>query len=142
MELARSYEPEGVAFFAIDANQQDGAAAMGRFANANQLPFPFLKDVANELADRLELGRTSEVLVLDARRAIRYRASSTISRPSRSVVSLGERKPFRGAKGDTYRCAAPNLAKVYELTKKRAQRVTRASIVRINPESCTSQESW
>jgi len=73
VELARSFEPKGVAFLAIDANQQDGAAAMGRFANANGLPFPFLKDVGNELADKLEIGRTPEVLVLDAKRAIRYR---------------------------------------------------------------------
>ena len=53
-ELARAFEPKGVAFFAIDANQQDSATAMGRFANANDLPFPFLKDVGNELADRLQ----------------------------------------------------------------------------------------
>ena len=46
---------------------------MGRFANANDLPFPFLKDVGNELADKLEVQRTPEVLVLDAKRAIRYR---------------------------------------------------------------------
>ncbi len=54
VELARSFEPKGVAFFAIDANQQDGATVMGRFAKANDLPFPFLKDVGNELADQLE----------------------------------------------------------------------------------------
>lgn len=67
-ELARAFESKGVAFFAIDANQQDGATAMGRFANANDLPFPFLKDVGNELADKLRVERTPEVLVLDAKR--------------------------------------------------------------------------
>ena len=72
-EMARVLEPKGVAFFGIDANQQDGPAAMGRFAGANDLPFPFLKDVGNELADRLNVERTPEVLVLDAKRAIRYR---------------------------------------------------------------------
>ena len=72
-ELAGKFEPKGVAFFAIDANQQDGATAMGRFAKENALPFPFLKDVGNELADRLQVQRTPEVLVLDAQRAIRYR---------------------------------------------------------------------
>jgi peroxiredoxin len=73
VELARSFEPKGVAFFAIDSNQHDGVTAMGRFASANDLPFPFLKDVGNELADRLGVGRTPEVLLLDAKRAIRYR---------------------------------------------------------------------
>ena len=72
-ELARAFEAKGVAFFGIDANQQDGPTAMGRFANANHLPFPFLKDVGNELADRWKVGRTPEVLVLDATRTIRYR---------------------------------------------------------------------
>jgi hypothetical protein len=33
VELKRSFEPKGVAFFAIDSNQQDGAAAMGRFCD-------------------------------------------------------------------------------------------------------------
>jgi peroxiredoxin len=72
-ELARSFGPKGVAFYAIDANRQDGAMAMGRFANANDLPFPFLKDLGNELADRLGIERTPEVLLLDAKRTIRYR---------------------------------------------------------------------
>lgn len=72
-ELARAFEPKGVAFFGIDSNRQDSASAMGRFAQANDLPFPFLKDVGNELADRLKVERTPEVVVLDAHRAIRYR---------------------------------------------------------------------
>ncbi len=72
VELARSYEPRGVVFFAIDANQQDSATAMGRFAKANELSFPFLKDVGNDLADRLEVRRTPEVIVLDAKRRVRY----------------------------------------------------------------------
>jgi len=73
VELARAFEPKGLAFFGIDANQQDGATAMGRFANANDLPFPFLWDVGNEPANRLKVERTPEVLVLDAKRSIRYR---------------------------------------------------------------------
>ncbi|HEX3451043.1 MAG TPA: redoxin domain-containing protein, partial [Isosphaeraceae bacterium] len=73
VELAGKFEPKGVAFFAIDANQQDSPSAMGRFAKENALPFPFLKDVGNELADRLQVQRTPEVVVLDAERAIRYR---------------------------------------------------------------------
>jgi peroxiredoxin len=45
VELAGALEPKGVAFFGIDANQQDGVTAMSRFSNENGLPFPFLKDV-------------------------------------------------------------------------------------------------
>ena len=68
-----AFETKGVAFFGVDANQQDGVTAMARFANENDLPFPLLKDVGNELADRLGVERTPEVFVLDAERVIRYR---------------------------------------------------------------------
>jgi peroxiredoxin/mono/diheme cytochrome c family protein len=72
-ELARAYEKEGVAFFAVDSNQQDAPSALARFAREHDLPFPFLKDVGNELADRMGVERTPEVFVLDAGRVVRYR---------------------------------------------------------------------
>ena len=70
--LAREFGPKGVAFFAVDANRQDSATAMTRFANAGALPFPFLQDAGNVLADRLGVERTPEVVVLDAKRLVRY----------------------------------------------------------------------
>jgi peroxiredoxin/mono/diheme cytochrome c family protein len=72
-ELARAYDKKGVAFFGVDSNQQDALSAMSRFAQEHDLTFPFLKDVGNELADRLGVDRTPEVFVLDARRVVRYR---------------------------------------------------------------------
>ena len=55
----------GVAFFGVDANQQDGPVAIGRFAERHGLPFPMLKDVGTNLADRIGAERTPEVFVLD-----------------------------------------------------------------------------
>jgi len=72
-ELARATEGRGVAFFGIDANAQDGPTAIGRFAETHGLSFPILKDVGNELADRLGAERTPEVFVLDESRTVRYR---------------------------------------------------------------------
>jgi peroxiredoxin/mono/diheme cytochrome c family protein len=72
-ELAREFDKRGVAFFGIDANQQDGPVAIGRFAERHGLPFPILKDVGNGLADLLGAERTPEVFVLDASRAVVYR---------------------------------------------------------------------
>jgi peroxiredoxin len=72
-ELARTYASKGVAFYGVDSNQQDAPSAVARFANAHDLPFPVLKDVGNELADRLEVERTPEAFVLDAGRRVRYR---------------------------------------------------------------------
>ncbi len=67
------YEKKGVAFFSVDSNQQDAPSDLSRFAREHDLPFPLLKDVGNELADRLGVERTPEVFVLDASRVVRYR---------------------------------------------------------------------
>jgi peroxiredoxin len=72
-DLARAYEKKGVAFFGIDSDPEDAPSALSRFAKAHNIAFPLLKDVGNELADRLEIDRTPEVFVLDADRVVRYR---------------------------------------------------------------------
>lgn len=72
-EVARDFGKRGVGFFGVDANQQDGPVAIGRFAEKHGLPFPILKDVGNILADRLGAERTPEVFVLDRSRAAVYR---------------------------------------------------------------------
>jgi peroxiredoxin len=72
-EVARKYKKKGVAFYGVDANQQDAPSALARFAQVHQLPFPLLKDVGNELADQLGVERTPEVVVLDQERVVRYR---------------------------------------------------------------------
>jgi thiol-disulfide isomerase/thioredoxin len=73
IELARAYGPRGVAFLAVDANAGDSAAELSRFAVERALTFPFLRDPAGALADRLGATRTPEAFVLDGRRAVRYR---------------------------------------------------------------------
>jgi peroxiredoxin len=72
-ELARDYETKGVAFFAVDSNEQDAPSALAKFAGDQGLACPVLKDVGNELADRLGVERTPEAFVLDAGRVVRYR---------------------------------------------------------------------
>jgi peroxiredoxin len=72
-ELARSYEKKGVAFFGVDSSPEDSPSAMARFAKEQDLPFPLLKDVGNELADRLGVERTPEAFVFDSDRIVRYR---------------------------------------------------------------------
>jgi peroxiredoxin len=72
-EMARGYEKKGVIFFGVDSNPQDSPSALARFAKDCGLSFPLVKDVGNELADRLGVERTPEVFVLDSDRAVRYR---------------------------------------------------------------------
>jgi peroxiredoxin len=71
-ELAKEFESKGVAFIAINSNQQDSISAIGQFAKSYDLSLPILKDVGNVLADRLGAQRTPEVFVLDRHRVIRY----------------------------------------------------------------------
>jgi len=71
-ELAKEYEPRGVAFLGVDSNQQDSIQELATFARVNALSFPLLKDVGNEVADQFGALRTPEVFVLDGQRTVRY----------------------------------------------------------------------
>lgn len=72
-ELSKTYADRGVAFVAIDSNQQDSIAELAAFARNHAVSFPLLKDPSNVVADQFGALRTPEVFVLDAERVIRYR---------------------------------------------------------------------
>ncbi|HEY1599832.1 MAG TPA: redoxin domain-containing protein [Pirellulales bacterium] len=71
-ELSAKWEPQGVAFVGINANQQDSITEVAAHARKMEIPFPVLKDPANEIADRLNAVRTPEVFLLDGDRVVRY----------------------------------------------------------------------
>ncbi len=71
-EMAKAYEPKGVAFVAVDSNRQDAVTEMAQYAKTHQIEFPFLKDLNNLLADQMGARRNPQVFVLDADRKIRY----------------------------------------------------------------------
>ena len=71
-ELAKEYEPSGVQFLGVNANMQDSITEIAAYARVHEIDFPILKDVGNELADKLGAVRTPEVFVLDSNRAVRY----------------------------------------------------------------------
>ncbi len=71
-ELATKYQPQGVAFMGIDANQQDSLAEIAHFARAFKIDFPILRDPGNIVADQCGAQRTPEVFVVDAQRIVRY----------------------------------------------------------------------
>ena len=72
-ELAKDYEPRGVAFLAIDSNQQDSLPQLAHLAKIHRIEFPLLKDPGNVIADRFGAKRTPEVVLLDEARMVRYR---------------------------------------------------------------------
>src|SRR5262245_34419019 len=72
VELAAEFEPRGVAFVALDANQQDSVIELAHYAQEHKIEFPVLKDVGNAIADKLGALRTPEVFLLDGQRVVRY----------------------------------------------------------------------
>jgi peroxiredoxin/mono/diheme cytochrome c family protein len=72
VSLAKKYEERGVAVLGISSNQQDSITELAAFARVHEAKFPILKDLRNDLADKVGAQRTPEVFVLDAQRTIRY----------------------------------------------------------------------
>ncbi len=72
-ELSRAFASRSVGFVAIDANQHDAPGDLLRYLREQPLPFPFLKDPGNTVADQFGAERNPEVFVLDERRIVRYR---------------------------------------------------------------------
>ena len=72
VELADAMKDRGVAFLAIDANQQDSVTDLAHYAQQYKIEFPLLKDAGNVIADQMGAVRTPEVFLLDADRVVRY----------------------------------------------------------------------
>src|SRR3954470_19848288 len=71
--LDRDYRESGVQVAAVNSGPTDTVAVMAAQAVEFGVAFPFLKDADCKVADALGVTRTPEVVVLDARRTIRYR---------------------------------------------------------------------
>jgi peroxiredoxin len=71
-ELSREWSPRRVQFVGVNANANDSASDIARYARTHNVSFPILKDVGNVLADRLGAARTPEVFLLDRERIVRY----------------------------------------------------------------------
>ncbi len=70
--LAAEFKDRGVAFVAINSNQQDSITELAHYVAEFKLDFPVLKDAGNVIADKLGAVRTPEVFVLDEQRVVRY----------------------------------------------------------------------
>lgn len=75
--LAKSYQPKGVGFIAVNANDatrypDDGMEAMKARANERGFPFPYVRDDSQALVRALGARFTPEVYVFDRARKLRY----------------------------------------------------------------------
>ena len=71
--LADEFVPKGVRFFLLNSNSQDAPADLKKLAA--DFDFPVIRDAGGQLARRLQVERTTEVLLLDANGQIRYRGA-------------------------------------------------------------------
>jgi thiol-disulfide isomerase/thioredoxin/mono/diheme cytochrome c family protein len=71
--LHQRYSTRGVAFVAVNSNQQDDAADVARHAREFGIPFPVLKDAGAAVADHFRAERVPEAFVLDGSLTVRYR---------------------------------------------------------------------
>jgi peroxiredoxin len=78
VSLARAYEKRGVAFYAVDSNDDDAypvekVSEMRERATAKNYPFPYLKDGDSAVARAYGARVTPHVFVVDGKGVIRYR---------------------------------------------------------------------
>ncbi len=71
-KLHDEFSSQGVSFIGINSNQQDSLTEIAGHARRHGIPFPILKDLSNEFADRMGAERTPEVFVWDANGKVRY----------------------------------------------------------------------
>ncbi len=76
--LAREYQSEALPLSALTLTVKT-RLPLADYAKKHDVGFPLLKGLRNEIADRLGVKRTPEVVVLDADRVVRYTAESTIN---------------------------------------------------------------
>ena len=74
---AEQYQPHGVDFVMINSNDaerypDDSFEAMQRFAAEHKLPFPYLHDESQEVAQAYRTFRTPELLVFDREHKLAY----------------------------------------------------------------------
>ena len=73
VELYREYQARGVVFAAVNVGAQDTIRGMASQAIELDVPFYFVKDVDGSVVRALGVSRTPEVVILDAKRVLRYR---------------------------------------------------------------------
>ncbi|MCS6976053.1 MAG: redoxin domain-containing protein [Gemmatales bacterium] len=73
VEMAKAYEPKGVAFAAINANREEDPKLIAAHAREFGVTFPVLLDPKQIAVQKLQPAVNPEAFVLDAERKLRYR---------------------------------------------------------------------
>ena len=71
--LATEFQRQGFQFVAVNSNRQDSIQEWREFAKTNKLDLPLVKDHDNLFADRFNVVRNPEVIVINAEEKVAYR---------------------------------------------------------------------
>lgn len=90
VQLAQDYQPKGVSFIAISANDaqtypDDGPANMQAVAAQEGYPFPYLYDETQEVARAYNAACTPDTFIYDADMRLAYRGQLDDSRPGNNL---------------------------------------------------------
>ena len=94
VKLVKEYQPRGVAFVGINANNvgeypEDRPARMAQFARERGFTFPYLYDETQDVAKRYHAACTPDFFVFDENRRLVYRGQMDDSRPGNDVPITG-----------------------------------------------------
>jgi len=94
-QLARDYQPRGVAVVAISSNDpsrypEDGPADMAKEAAAAGYTFPYLFDESQTVAKAYRAACTPDFFLFDSTRKLVYRGQLDDSRPGNALPVTGE----------------------------------------------------
>jgi peroxiredoxin len=100
VRLARDYQPKGIQFVAISANDvanypEDSPENMARFARKNGFTFPYLYDETQEVAKAYGAACTPDFYIFNQGDECVYRGRLDDSRPGNNIPVTG--KDLRGA---------------------------------------------
>ena len=95
VELANTFQAQGVQFIAISSNDADnypadGPEKMTEFAKENQFSFPYLYDESQAVAKAYDATCTPDIFVFDADLACVYRGRFDGATPGNGVPVTGE----------------------------------------------------
>ncbi|MDQ7040802.1 MAG: thioredoxin family protein [Rhodothermus sp.] len=95
IEMARAYQPRGVQFVAINANDpeqypEDAPEVMAQRAQARGYPFPYLFDETQEVARAYGARCTPDLYVFDTHRRLVYHGRFDDTRPGQGRSATGE----------------------------------------------------
>lgn len=94
VRLANDFQPDGVAFVAINSNDTvaypaDNMDAMRAEADAAGYPFPYLLDESQQVARAYEAACTPDFFLFDSARRLIYRGQLDSSRPNNGIAVTG-----------------------------------------------------